>query len=93
MFVGVEEGYWRQRSRVLWLEGGDRNSKFFHQRASGRKRKNSIRVLKDDNGVDHEGDEEVGGVAVRYFKAMFTSSNPPLIAVRCESFRLVCRMR
>ncbi|KAM2705849.1 hypothetical protein EV1_035008 [Malus domestica] len=31
--LGQEEKYWRQRSRVLWIKAGGRNTQFFHQRA------------------------------------------------------------
>ncbi|KAK8684332.1 hypothetical protein V6N13_040362 [Hibiscus sabdariffa] len=40
-----DEQYWAQRSRVNWLQFGDRNSAYFHARASGRKKKNRIRGL------------------------------------------------
>jgi hypothetical protein len=46
-----EEMMWLQRSRVSWLKEGDRNTKYFHQRAVWRARKNNIKKLKDDAGV------------------------------------------
>ncbi|KAM1836892.1 hypothetical protein ACFX13_019061 [Malus domestica] len=45
--LGREETYWSQRSRVQWLQEGDRNTKFFHLRVSNRKRKNTIKGLRD----------------------------------------------
>ncbi|KAL5574544.1 hypothetical protein UlMin_016243 [Ulmus minor] len=44
-----EERYWKQRSKDMWLKCGDRNSKFFHQKASARHAKNSISGLLDTN--------------------------------------------
>ncbi|TYJ27776.1 hypothetical protein E1A91_A07G212200v1, partial [Gossypium mustelinum] len=43
----VEEKYWALRARSKWLKEGDRNTRFFHIRASGRRKKNSIERLKD----------------------------------------------
>ncbi|KAB1671562.1 hypothetical protein [Gossypium barbadense] len=42
-----EEKYWAQRSRIQWLKEGDRNTRFFHVRATNRRKKNNIARLKD----------------------------------------------
>ena len=83
----LEESYWKQRSRVLWLAEGDKNSKFFHQRVSGRKKKNSIRAIKDENGVEVVGDNRVGQVVVNYFRSLFTSSTPSMINEALRHFQ------
>ena len=45
-----EEIAWRQRFQSIWLPAGDKNTKFFHQRASQHHRKNNIDGFMDEGG-------------------------------------------
>lgn len=41
----AEETYWKQKSRVKWLEDGNRNTKFFHLSAKIRGNRNTIEQI------------------------------------------------
>ena len=71
-----EEIAWRQRFQSIWLPAGDKNSKFFHQRASQHHRKNNIDGFMDEGGRWCTSDAEKEGVAKRYFQRLFTTTNP-----------------
>jgi hypothetical protein len=67
-----EEMLWMQRSRIDWLREGDRNTKFFHQKAVWRARKNKIAKLRDENGVIQDVPSEMERMACSYFKSLYT---------------------
>ncbi|KAL4348123.1 hypothetical protein GQ457_17G009920 [Hibiscus cannabinus] len=71
-----DEAYWAQQARVTWLTQGDRNTAYFHAHASGRRKKNRIRGLFNENGIWTDKQAEVAGVAMRYFSTLFSSSQP-----------------
>jgi hypothetical protein len=68
-----EEIMWRQRSRVDWLTHGDKNSKFFHQRASMRRKKNMIKALTSSDGTIVDDKAELKTMTADFYKSLFTS--------------------
>ncbi|KAK7273895.1 hypothetical protein RIF29_14962 [Crotalaria pallida] len=75
----LEEKKWKQRSKVHWLKEGDQNTKFFHQRASQRKRKNTVRRLKSNGGIEVTDEDGMGAITINYFSNLFDSVAPPVV--------------
>jgi hypothetical protein len=68
-----EEVMYRQRSRQDWLKAGDRNTKYFQNRASHRKRKNTIRFLNREYGSRCSTDDEMRDWARSFYSKPFCS--------------------
>ncbi|KAL0002042.1 hypothetical protein SO802_015823 [Lithocarpus litseifolius] len=76
-----EETIWRQHSRVHWYREGDRNTKFFHARASERRKKNTILGLWNDDGIWCDSKESNTATTISYFEKIDTTSFPTGINV------------
>jgi hypothetical protein len=69
-----QEGvHWLQRSRVNWLQMGDRNTSFFYNLASAHHKKNYIKKLKNNEGDWVEGTDPLKPLIYDYFVNLFTS--------------------
>jgi hypothetical protein len=67
-----EELLWLQRSRITWLKEGDKNTRFFHQKAVWRARRNKIKKLKDHDGTWKDVPSDMELMATSYFQELFT---------------------
>ena len=75
---------WAQRSRVLWANQGDKNSKYFHCCATKRFRKNTLEGIRNEEGVWKTTKEDMGEVMVNYYKSPFTSTEGSVSASMLE---------
>lgn len=75
---------WRQRSRAVWLKDGDRNTKFFHNKATQRAKVNNISKLRHEDGVWWKGEEQIERVLISYFDDLFSTSTPSNIEATCD---------
>ncbi|XP_073298281.1 uncharacterized protein [Primulina huaijiensis] len=71
-----EEIHWKQRSRVNWLNYGDRNTKYFHSSATTRRNTNQIRGLNNADGVWCTDYSSLVDITTDYFTCLFTSIKP-----------------
>lgn len=70
-----EEIYWREKSRELWINAGDSNSKFFHALVKAKRGKNRIDSIKNSIGIQTSNLEEIEEIAVEYFKRILGSED------------------
>ncbi|KAF4358816.1 hypothetical protein G4B88_023100, partial [Cannabis sativa] len=73
-----EECYWKLRSRADWLALGDRNTKYFHNKATGRKKKNAIVEIMTEDGRRLSTEEDIVSEIERYFGTIFSSASPSM---------------
>lgn len=66
-----EELYWRQRSRILWLHNGDKNTCFFHASTRGRRARNKISVLENSDGKAVYKEEEIVQEITSFYSQIF----------------------
>lgn len=66
--------FWRQRAKQLWLQAGDKNSKYFHTVASKRRRNNQIHKLLNDDGVWCDWENGLRNLMQEYFSKLFSFS-------------------
>lgn len=72
--------YWYLRSRVVELKDGDKNTQYFHHKASQRKKRDYVKGLFDAGGAWCEEEEDTENILTNYFFSnIFTSAKTHLI--------------
>jgi hypothetical protein len=65
-----EEILWRQKSRIQWLQEGERNTKFFHNSMIQRRHQNIIVSLKDQQGNKVNNHQDIQSELLQYYKTL-----------------------
>ena len=71
-----ESQMWEQHARALFLKCSDRNTNYFHNKASHRYRRNQISGLRNNANVWCSEVSQIKEIVVEYYNSLFTSSNP-----------------
>lgn len=68
--------YWRRRGKAAWFKGGDKNTSYFHARATVGKQVNKINGLENKNGQWVKEKHALEGVVDSYFRELCHSTRP-----------------
>jgi hypothetical protein len=87
MVFALDRVRWRQRSRITWLKEGDANTKLFHLRANGRRRKNHIPTLKNVTETVSK-HEEKAEILLQHFTKLMGTNTPASTDLNWEILNL-----
>lgn len=69
----LAETFWHQRSRLSWIQTGDRNSRYFHLSATHKSTKNSILSLQGSDGNWFPNEHDISNILIGHFSTLFKS--------------------
>ena len=72
-----EESFFKQKSRIQWLQLGDKNTKFFHNSLLHRQLRNKMHSLIDEDGNRVQDPQDIGKMATTYFEQLLTAPYNP----------------
>lgn len=67
--------FWRQRSKQLWLQSGDQNTRYFHAACNTRRRINRIQRLKNENGDWIDWQNGLQHLISKYYQDLFCATD------------------
>lgn len=67
---------WRQRSKILWLFDGDKNIRFFHNKASQQRQRDYITKLYNADGRWCSRQAQINDIIVNFYESLFTTEEP-----------------
>ncbi|GMJ00023.1 hypothetical protein HRI_003671500 [Hibiscus trionum] len=84
--LAMEESEWRQKARCDWIDDGDRNTKYYHAMASGRRKHNTVVCLKDDSGNWVSDPSLLKRAALDFYTKLFSSEGSSGYAYNCRGY-------
>ena len=82
-----EELYWSQKSRVKWLQEGERNTSFFHKSVIHHKQNNQLTRLQTKEGHVVETQEELERTVNSFFSTLLEEPDEDREASQREVIR------
>ncbi|XP_028786509.1 uncharacterized protein LOC114742412 [Neltuma alba] len=75
---------WAQKARSDWQIYGDKNTKYYHNRANNRRKRNFIGAIKNELGDWVYNAESIKSMATAFFSHLFTEDQPAREPIACS---------
>lgn len=75
LILDQKEIFWRQRSKQLWLQAGDKNTRYFHGACNIRRRSNMIHRLKNEAGEWVDWQNGLQNLITQFYTELFTTAS------------------
>ncbi|KAL2892746.1 hypothetical protein RDABS01_008655 [Bienertia sinuspersici] len=85
----LQEPYWYARARANDLRDGEKNTRYFHHKASQRRRRNHIKGIMNSDGDWCEKTDEIAKAVAGYFEEIFATENPSNFEEALEGVKCV----
>ncbi|XP_039066047.1 uncharacterized protein LOC120211619 [Hibiscus syriacus] len=72
----AELDFYKHRAKIHWLQEGDMSTKFFHQRVESKKKRNTIRVIRSENGQCFESFDGMAAELVDFYSKLIGVVDP-----------------
>lgn len=89
MLKGIEEAYFRQKTRINWLSLGDQNTSYFHKVVMARAAYNAIHYLFRLDGIIASTLEDIANLALNHFKCILSPFIPPAVVSNRQSISFI----
>ncbi|CAA0840588.1 Unknown protein, partial [Striga hermonthica] len=84
-----EEIYWQNKSRILWLKAGDKNTRYFHASVTQRRRANNFDLLTRRDGSKCKNEEENLEEILEFYREIFQSQRPNINCCSLDGIKQV----
>ena len=95
-FAKAQESFYRQKSRIRWMEDGDTNTSFFFKSVVANHGRNCIKLLRDDDGESIQNVAQIKEMLINYYQNLLGTVNQgvsplsiveiqDLVSFRCSS--------
>ncbi|CAA7058012.1 unnamed protein product [Microthlaspi erraticum] len=93
LLASAEESFFRQKSRIRWLQEGDENTGFFHKSVKSNLSRNIIHYLQDGLGNRVSDPLVLKGMVLSFYKQLLGTANPEVSPYSIAELRSILSFR